>query len=109
MNKRVVLRELVIGDLSDFHHYRSKPEVAQFQGYEPMDIEQCTAFIRNNAPTLLGTEGIWKQLAIVENESNRLIGDIGVKIEKNVGTIGISISPEFHRKGYAKATMQLII
>lgn len=45
---RLIIRQLKLSDLSDFHTYRSNPEVTKYQGFDVMTIEQAETFIKNN-------------------------------------------------------------
>ena len=46
--KRLTIRHLELSDLSDFHIYRSNPEVTKYQGFDVMTIEQAEGFIKDN-------------------------------------------------------------
>ncbi len=105
---RLCIRSLHLTDLSDFHSYRSNPEVTKYQGFDVMTIEQAEEFIIRNAqkdPTIAGE---WKQYAICHRDSNRLLGDCALRFlanEPRIAEIGMTISHFEQKKGFAKEAM----
>lgn len=107
--ERLIIRPLDLKDLSDFHHYRSNPEVTKYQNFDVMDLTQAEEFIRENAKKNFGTPGEWVQFAIESIESNKLVGDCAVKLDQHdprIAEIGITISHFEQQKGLAKETMK---
>ncbi len=51
---RLNIRHLELSDLSDFHMYRSNPEVTKYQGFDVMTIEQAENFIKKNSTKHFG-------------------------------------------------------
>jgi [ribosomal protein S5]-alanine N-acetyltransferase len=104
-SERLLLRNLTETDLDDFLAYRSDPEVARYQGFEPYDRQQAADFIASQKNKAFGIPGEWLQLGIIEKESNRLIGDCAVKLQEHeprIAELGCTISPSFQKKGYAR-------
>ena len=111
-SNRICIRNLKDSDLNDFFSYRSNPEITKYQGFDIMTIEQCKNFIDSQKDMQFGKAGEWVQYAIEDLETNRLIGDCAIKLDDydiRIAQIGITISPEFQQKGYAKETMKTIL
>jgi RimJ/RimL family protein N-acetyltransferase len=103
--KRLKLRNLRLTDLSDFHIYRSNPEVTKYQGFDVMTIKQAEEFIKDNSTKHFGKSGEWVQYGIENSETAKLIGDFAIKLDPydtRIAEIGITISHLEQRKGYAK-------
>jgi len=101
-----------MADLSDFHVYRSNPEVTKYQGFDVMDIEQAASFIKENSGKHFGKAGEWVQYGIENRETGKLIGDCAIKLDQydvRIAEIGISISHLEQRKGYAKEALLSIL
>jgi len=108
LTTRLNIRNLVPSDLTDFHTYRSNPEVTKYQGFDVMSIEQAEAFISNNATKHFGIANEWVQFGIENIESGQLIGDCAIKFhehETRIAKIGITISNTEQKKGYAKEAL----
>lgn len=109
--QRLEIRKLVMEDLTDFHAYRSDPEVTKYQGFDVFTLEQAKDFIEENSKKEFGIPGQWVQYAIEEKNTGRLIGDCAIKLDNDVrlGEIGITISPEQQKKGHAKEVLTGIL
>ncbi len=109
---RLAIRNLDLGDLSDFIIYRSNPEVVKYQGFDVMTLEEAEEFIKDNSKKQFGNLGEWVQYAVTNVETGKLVGDCAIKLDQHDGRlaeIGITISPEEQRKGYAKETLTGIL
>ena len=105
---RLNVRHLKLLDLTDFHIYRSNPEVTKYQGFDVMTIEQAQEFIKNNSKKHFGKAGEWVQYGIENKETKQLIGDCAIKLDQydtRIAEIGITISHFEQKKGYAKEVM----
>lgn len=105
---RLNIRHLEITDLSDFHIYRSNPEVTKYQGFDVMTIEQAEEFIKDNSTKYFGKAGEWVQYGIENIKTKKLIGDCAIKLDKydtRIAEIGITISHIEQKKGYAKEVL----
>jgi ribosomal-protein-alanine N-acetyltransferase len=105
---RLTVRNLNMTDLSDFHIYRSNPEVTKYQGFDVMDIEQAAGFIKENSTKHFGKAGEWVQYGIENRETGKLIGDCAIKLDQHeirIAEIGISISHFEQKNGYAKEVL----
>jgi RimJ/RimL family protein N-acetyltransferase len=105
---RLNIRHLELADLSDFHIYRSNPEVTKYQGFDVMTIEQAEEFIKDNSTKHFGKAGEWVQYGIENSATRQLVGDCAIKLdqyEKRIAEIGITISHLEQKKGYAKEVL----
>lgn len=50
---RLLIRNLNLSDLSNFHAYRSNPEVTKYQGFDVFTMEQAESFIISQKIKLL--------------------------------------------------------
>ncbi len=110
--KRLRIRNLELGDLANFHAYRSNPEVTKYQGFDVFSMKQAEDFIREQTDKEFGKPGEWVQYGIENKESGRLIGDCAIKLNEQdmrLGEIGIIISPGEQKKGYAKEILHAIL
>ena len=102
------VRHLKLSDLTDFHIYRSNPEVTKYQGFDVMTIEQAKQFINDNSTKQFGNAGEWVQYGIENIESRQLIGDCAIKLDQydtRIAEIGITISNFEQKKGFAKEVL----
>lgn len=101
---RCIVRSFEERDISSFIAYRNNQKWMQYQGFKGLTE---TAY----KETLLtdGTLFDGKQLAIVSLSTNQLIGDIFLKLEKQVLWLGYTIAPEFGRQGYAYEVVSELI
>jgi [ribosomal protein S5]-alanine N-acetyltransferase len=105
---RLEIRKLEMHDLEDFHDYRSDPEVARYQGFQTMNMQQAEDFIvlqrENMELWKYGSMGVWTQYGIEDYSSKKLVGDCAIRLlepDPGVADIGITIAPAFQRRGYA--------
>ena len=107
--QRLIIRTFETGDLEDFHQYRSDPKVCHYQGYEPMDEAACQKYIADQQDKILGNFEGWMQIAIVKKSDGKVIGDFGLKLmehELSVAELGISLSANEQKKGFAQEAME---
>lgn len=105
---RLNIRHLMLPDLSDFHIYRSNPEVTKYQGFDVMTIEQAEKFIVDNSTKYFGKSGEWVQYGIENRDTRKLIGDCAIKLDPfdtRIAEIGITISHFEQNKGFAKEVL----
>lgn len=105
---RLLIRELQLDDLDDFYIYRSNPQVTKYQGFDVMTKAQAEKFIQENLEKSFGEAGKWVQYAIEKKETGNVIGDCAIRLDKNdkrIAEIGITLSHNEQRKGYAKEAM----
>ncbi len=103
--ERCRIRPFEESDIETFMSYRNNLDWMQFQGFKGKKyLEYKTALLMQ--PNF--REGV--QLAIVSGQTGELIGDLYLKLEKNVAWIGYTIAPQFARQGYAfEVVTQLLL
>ncbi len=109
--ERVRLRPFQAKDVTAFFAYRSDPDVARLQGWEPMSEHDALEFVVESGSASGFAIGQWTQIAIAELSSDRLIGDIGVYLSTDQATaeFGITITPYAQGHGYATESIQGLI
>jgi len=105
---RLAIRQLELSDLSDFHVYRSNPEVTKYQSFDIMTIVETEEYIKANSSLPFGKAGEWVQYGVENIETKKLIGDCAVKLDLNdtrIAEVGITISHLEQKKGYGKEAL----
>jgi [ribosomal protein S5]-alanine N-acetyltransferase len=106
--ERLIIRPIQSGDLEDFLEYRSDPKVCEFQGFQTMSRERAAKFIKRVENAEFGIGGEWIQLGVELKSENKVIGDIGLKPEKDetrVVEFGVSFSTKYRKQGFAKEAL----
>jgi RimJ/RimL family protein N-acetyltransferase len=101
---RLVLRRFSTEDLEAFQAYRSDPDLARYQGWEPTSDEQALAFLAEQAKQELGAAGQWLQVAVTRRDTGEVIGDLGlcfVDESKGIITLGFTLARSAQGHGYA--------
>lgn len=100
---RLTLRLLTPSDAEAFFAYRSLPEVALFQGWEPQNLTEARDFIVKNGSAIPFAPDTWMQLGVYL-ASGKLIGDVGVHFyfDGKQIELGYTLSPAFQGFGYAR-------
>ena len=109
--KRLFIRALEPKDATDLFSYRSDKESNKYQGWIPETLEETLAFIQKNPPEINIPE-TWFQLGIVEKESGKLIGDIGLHFldkENKQLEIGCTIDKHYQNQKFALEALEAII
>lgn len=108
---RLIIRPITLNDKIDIFNYRSDKETNQFQSWIPDTIKDVENFI-NNTSTKIDEPKTWFQFVIIEKESGKIIGDIGIhffdKDNKQV-ELGCTLDKYFHNKGYATEALICVI
>ncbi len=110
--ERLVLRRSDPADAETIAAYRSDPEVRRYQGWGKTDANTVRREIEEMSQRAPGERGGWVQLSVVERESGRLIGDVGMSPadgEPGVVKIGYTIEPTFQGKGYGAEAVRALI
>ncbi|MFS8083343.1 MAG: GNAT family N-acetyltransferase [Ginsengibacter sp.] len=108
----LMLRKLTPTDVNDFLEYRGDPEVARYQGFNPMTLTEAKNFIEQQIPVEFKTPGEWYQYGIEDKSTKQIIGDGAIKFfgEDNLmAELGISLSRSRQNKGFAKETISYIL
>jgi RimJ/RimL family protein N-acetyltransferase len=105
----VGLRGLRVDNLDDFLGCRGDPEVARYQGWQPMDHEASRDFLQNAAPPPW-RDGDWAQIGIARTDDDRLVGDIGLLREGLAQVqLGFSLARGAQGRGWAVAALRACI
>lgn len=110
--ERLTLRRFTETDLDRFLAYRHDPEVACFQSWSMLLENEAIAFINEMSTVPIGIPGEWFQIAIALQQSNLLIGDIGIQVSEHDTTtveIGFTLHREEQGNGYAKEAIQALL
>ena len=107
--ERLLLRPLIVEDAEALFAYRSLPEVALFQSWQPVSVEAGLAFLRENESTRLHVPNTWYQVAICLPD-RRLIGDIGIHtLDHDQLELGYTLSPSYQGLGYASEAVGAVL
>jgi RimJ/RimL family protein N-acetyltransferase len=109
---RLELRTLQRADAAAMFAYRSAPEVARYQSWEPATEAELRSFIESLALQEEPTPGQWFQVGIALREPERLIGDIGVHVsaaDPRQAEVGISLAPAHQGQGLATEALGALL
>ncbi|GGP42666.1 GNAT family N-acetyltransferase [Saccharothrix coeruleofusca] len=101
VTRRLVLRRFQDSDAEALAAYRSDPEVARYQGWDPpLPVRRAVEFVRELADLDPAAPG-WFQYAV--ELRGELIGDIGVNLHENLqqAEIGYTFARAHQGRGYA--------
>jgi RimJ/RimL family protein N-acetyltransferase len=99
--KRTVVREFLAADIIPFSNYRALPEVAAYQSWSEYTYEDGLALFEQMQGVAFGAAGHWFQLAIIERESEQLLGDLALHfMDGQQVELGFTLDPQFQRQGY---------
>jgi len=109
--KRLIIRPISLADKNEVFEYRSDSETNKYQGWIPTTVSDVETFI-GKLSKKINEPGTWFQFAIVEKETNKIIGDLGIHFFDNENRqveIGITVHRDFQNKGYAKEAVIRVI
>jgi len=111
VTERLLLRRSAPEDAKAISAYRSDPDVHIHQGWERTDEEGVRAEIEEMLARAPGEPGGWVQFSVVELESGRLVGDVGLSPagEQGVIKVGYTVAPAFQRRGYATEAVGALV
>ncbi|CAN5396201.1 GNAT family protein [soil metagenome] len=102
---RLILRFNEAADLDDVYAYLGRDDATRWIDFDTRSREEVRALLdRRQEKRQIEKDEDRMALAVVERESNRVIGDIyfAVKsIESKQGEIGYIFNPDFHGQGFA--------
>jgi RimJ/RimL family protein N-acetyltransferase/dihydrofolate reductase len=99
---RLSLTPLTVRDAEALFSYRSRPEVCQYQSWEPSRLDDAVGFIESLESVEFDSPGTWFQFAIRLRDSAKLIGDLGVHFAEDghQAEIGFTLDPDSQGCGY---------
>ncbi len=105
------LRRLAATDLAAFQAYRGDPEVGRWQGWTPLPDEQALDFLNEMAVVPTFEPGQWTQLAIADEPSDQLLGDLGIHISADgrEAEFGFTLARTAQGRGTATAAVRAAI
>jgi aminoglycoside 6'-N-acetyltransferase len=109
--ERVLVRRFRADDAEAFAAYRSDPEVARYQFWEPeMPIEEAVETVRGYASAVEGEPG-WFQYAVELRSEGVLIGDVGVNLHENrmQAELGYTFARAYQGFGYAREAATCVL
>ncbi len=110
---RVTLRRFSLADVAEFAAYRSRPEVARYQGWDaPYPRAEGERFVRQLMQRHPDTAGDWFQFAIALRPGGQLIGDCAASPragDPRQCEIGFTIAPRYQGHGYATEAAGLLV
>ncbi len=107
-SERILLRSLEKADAKAIFAYRSLPEVAKYQYWEPFTEEQALTFATRYGSADSHKKDNWLAWAVIEKENNNFIGDCALKIINDKAEIGCNIAPRHQHRGYAKEVLNML-
>lgn len=101
------LRRLDASDLPAFQAYRGDPEVGRWQGWRPRPDAEALAFLNEMAAAPLFRPGQWTQLAIADDLTGQLLGDLGVYVSADgrEAEFGFTLARGAQGRGHAGAAV----
>jgi len=111
VTKRLTIRPIKPEDKNEVFEYRSDREVNKYQGWIPANLPEVETFI-GKLSGHINEPGTWFQFVIIENEIQKIIGDLGIHFidkEGKQAEIGITLNKDFQNKGYATESVKKVI
>lgn len=109
--ERLILRPIKPADKNALFEYRSDIITNQYQGWIPESLQDVEEFI-GKLPHKINLPDTWFQFAIVEKETEKLIGDLGIHFlnaANKQAEIGCTLNKYFQGKGYATEAVERIM
>jgi RimJ/RimL family protein N-acetyltransferase len=103
--ERLALRPFELGDLDDVASLYARADVTRYLYWEPRDRAESLAALERSIhrPVEIIDENVLP-IAVVFNDTNRVIGDFMLRWTKNEhrqGEMGGSLHPDYHGRGLA--------
>jgi RimJ/RimL family protein N-acetyltransferase len=110
--ERLNINPIEIADAEAVFAYRSDAETNKYQGWVPNELEQIEDFIETKVSHEMNVSGTWVQWALKRNDTNELIGDVGVHFLSDDDMqceVGCTLAKMHHGKGYATEALHAVI
>jgi RimJ/RimL family protein N-acetyltransferase len=113
VTERLLLRPFRADDLPAFVAYRSDPEVARYQSWDPTySMADAERFLASQQDVELGALCAWVQLAAVDRRSGTLCGDCAARVvtsQPATAEIGVTFAPAHQGSGLATEALTAVI
>jgi RimJ/RimL family protein N-acetyltransferase len=110
---RLRLRPFRADDLPAFVAYRSAPDVARYQSWDPTySMADAEGLLSSQEGVEFGQPGVWMQLAATERDGDALLGDCAVHVLDNVpatAEVGVTFAPEHQGRGFASEALAAVV
>ena len=111
--KRLHIRPVNIKDNKSIFKYRSDSETHRYLSLIPETVEDVSDFISRTSNEI-NIPGTWFQFVIIEQDSDTLIGDIGIHFletdpENMQAEIGYTLDKNYRGRGYVTEALTEII
>ena len=109
--ERLIIRPIAFEDKNAVFEYRSDSETNKYQGWIPKTIDDVETFIGNTS-TQINEPETWFQLVIIEKETQKIIGDLGIHFidsDNKQAEIGCTLNKDFQNIGYATESVRSVI
>ena len=108
---RLLIRPISLDDKNDVFEYRSDSKTNKYQGWIPQTIDEVEEFI-GKISTQIDVPGTWFQFVIIEKETEKIIGDLGIHFldgDNKQAEFGCTLSKHSQHKGYAMEALVRVI
>jgi RimJ/RimL family protein N-acetyltransferase len=113
VTERLVLRPFETADLAGLVAYRSDPDVAAYQSWDPdYSTRDAERFLAQQLGLALGQPGEWVQLAIADREAGTLYGDCAARVDAvqaETAEIGITLARASQGNGIAAEALRALV
>ena len=113
LTQRLSIEPLGQQDLAKFVAYRQDPDVARYQSWDVSYSEQqAMELLKSQENVLIPTAGNWLQLAIHDQETGELLGDLALHSLDQEGLffeIGFTLARANQGKGIAREALSRLI
>jgi len=110
--ERLRVRRFRSKDATIFAAYRADPEISRYQSWESYSLRQAERFIEELADSSPGTPGEGFQFAVAAQNSDRLLGDVFLRVSAEGATraeLGFTFAREHQGRGYATEAVRAVI
>lgn len=109
--QRLVLRKLAVADLPHLSRYRNLPDVARCQSWEEFTRQDAEKLYAQQDALPFNSDNTWFQLAVAQQEGDRLIGDIGIHFFDGgrQAELGMTFDAGYQNQGFALEAMSAIV
>ncbi|WP_281560080.1 GNAT family protein [Thalassomonas sp. RHCl1] len=109
-SSRLTIRALAPCDLHAFAQYRAMPEVALYQSWSQYSYQKACRLYEHMSQQVFATVGYWFQLALIEQDTHRLIGDLALHfVDEQQVEIGVTVAPEHQGRGLAGEAIDTLL